>query len=292
VQWEGEYEVKKKVLGRGLEALLSADLRESVSETERVKELEIDRIDPNPRQPRNRFDEKQLQELAASIKQYGVLQPIVVRRSGERYQIVIGERRFRACKLAGRDRVPAIVRDVSSNDSLKHALMENLQREDLNPIEEAKGYQSLREEFGLSVKEIAEILGKDRSTVANTLRLLSLPESVISLIYEGKLTAGHARALLAIEGTREQIEWAKRVVEEGITVREIERVAPRRKGRRRQRRVRIDPEIHAIEERLEVHLGTRVRISPRRKGGVISVEYYSQEELEHILEKIGIDIAF
>jgi ParB family chromosome partitioning protein len=292
VRWEEVFEVRKKVLGRGLEALLSADLRESVSETERVKELEIDRIDPNPHQPRNRFDEKQLQELAASIKRYGVLQPVVVRRSGERYQLVIGERRFRASKLAGKERIPAIVRDVSSNDSLKHALMENLQREDLNPIEEARGYRSLRDEFGLSVREIAEILGKDRSTVANTLRLLKLPDNVISLIYEGTLTAGHARALLSIEGAREQAEWAKRVVEEGITVREIERAVPSRKGRRKVRRVRIDPGIRAVEDRLEMHLGTRVRISSRRKGGVISIEYYSQEELEHILEKIGIDIAF
>ena len=273
--------------------MISQDMRESVAETERVKELEIERIDPNPYQPRERFDEDHLKELAASIERNGVLQPIVVRRNGERYQIIIGERRLRAAKIAGKNSVPSIVRDVSKGDSLKYALMENLQREDLNPIEEARGYVALREEFGLSVKEVAEMLGRDRSTVANNIRLLKLPGPVIALVEEGKLSAGQARALLSMGSEEAQVEWANRAANEGITVRELEKTAPaRRKATRRRRRKHISPQIHALEERLEMHLGTRVRIVPRKRGGVISVEYYSQEELERVLERLGVEIAF
>jgi ParB family chromosome partitioning protein len=280
-----------KVLGRGLEALISQDLRESVSETERIKELDVGWIDPNPHQPRAHFDDGHLKELASSIKRNGVLQPIVVRRSGERYELVIGERRLRAAKMAGRQTVPAIVREVSADASLKFALMENLQREDLNPIEEARGYRALKEEFGLTDRKISEILSKDRSTIANTLRLLKLPEQIIARIEEGKLTAGHARALLAIDGEGKQLEWARRIVEEGMTVREVEQGATKgRRVKRRRRKRRIDPQIQALEERLEMRLGTRVRIAPRGRGGVISVEYYSDEDLERILEDFGVDV--
>ena len=200
----------KKVLGRGIEALISQDLRESVSETERVKDLDIEHIDPNPHQPREHFDGEHLKELAESIRQNGVLQPIVVRRVENRYELILGERSLRAAKLAGRATIPAIVRDVDDADSLRHALMENLQREDLNPMEEARGYQALKDGFGLAVGDIAAMIGKNRSTVANSLRLLNLPEIVKTLIVEGKLTAGHARALLSIEGEAAQIEWARK----------------------------------------------------------------------------------
>jgi ParB family chromosome partitioning protein len=282
--------VRKKVLGRGLEALISQDLRESVAETERIKELGIDSIDPNPNQPRGRFDEDQLRPLAASIQSHGVLQPVVVRRVGDRYQLVIGERRYRASRMAGRTTIPAIVRTVSDDDSLKYALMENLQREDLNPVEEAHGYRMLQELYGLTVKEIGEILGRDRSTVANTLRLLNLPPPVIALIEAGKLKAGHARAILSIEGEEAQIEWARRVAEEGITVRDVERRGAPRRGRKRRRGIRkVDPTVRALEERLEMHLGTRVRITPRRKGGILTIDYYSGDELEGILHRMGID---
>jgi len=175
---------------------------------------------------------------------------------------------------------------------LKYALMENLQREDLNPVEEARGYRALKEEYGLADAEIANILGKNRSTIANMLRLLKLPGQVIGMIEDGRLTAGHARALLAIEGEGEQVAWARRVVEEGVTVREVE-LGTRKSGRTKRRRGkrRIDPKIRALEERLEIHLGTRVRITPRRRGGMIAVEYYSDEELERLLETLGIDTA-
>jgi ParB family chromosome partitioning protein len=280
--------MKKEVLGRGLEALLSRDLKESVAETERIKELDLDDIDANPDQPREHFSDEHLAELAGSIRENGVLQPVVVRRAGERYQLVVGERRLRASRLAGLSTIPAIVREISDDDSLKFALLENLQREDLSPVEEARGYASLRDGHGLSVKEIAGMLGKDRSTVANTLRLLKLPARVIELLEQGKLTAGHARAILSAGSEAAQVELAERILSQGFTVREAEVAAPRKKGAVRKRK-KTDPLLAAIEERAEIRLGTRVKISPRRKGGVISIEYYSNEELEAILEKMGID---
>ncbi len=280
--------MKKEVLGRGLGALLSADLKESVSETERIKELDLEDIEANPNQPRENFNDEHLGELADSIKKHGVLQPVVVRRAGGKYQLVVGERRFRASKLAGRQTIPAIVRDIDDDDSLKFAMLENLQREDLTPVEEARGYAALRDEFGISVKDVAGMLGKDRSTVANTLRLLKLPARVIELLEQGKLTAGHARAILSIEGEAGQVEWAERVVSQGFTVRDIEEAAPAKKERKKKRR-QADPELAAVEERAEIRFGTRVKITPRRRGGVITVEYYSTEELEGILEKMGVD---
>jgi len=280
--------MKKEVLGRGLEALLSTDLKESVSETERVKELVLESIDANPHQPREHFDDEHLGELAESIKKHGVLQPVVVRRAGGRYQLVVGERRFRASKIAGRTTIPAIVREIGDDESLKFALLENLQREDLTPVEEARGYAALRDEFGLSVKDVAGMLGKDRSTVANTLRLLKLPARVIELLEQGRLTAGHARAILSIEGEAGQIEWAERVVSQGFTVRDIEEAVPAKKSGKKKRR-QADPQLAAIEERAELRFATRVRIVPRRKGGAITIEYYSTEELEGILEKMGVD---
>jgi len=280
--------MKKEVLGRGLEALLSADLKESVSETERVKELDLGEIDANPHQPREHFNNEHLGELAESIRKHGVLQPVVVRRAGARYQLVVGERRFRASKIAGRTTIPAIVRDIDDDDSLKFALLENLQREDLTPVEEARGYAALRDEFELSVKDVAGMLGKDRSTVANTLRLLKLPARVIKLLEQGRLTAGHAREILSVEGEAAQVEWAERVVSQGFTVREIEEAAPARKAKKKRRR-QVDPQIAAVEEKAELRFGTRVRITPRRRGGVMTIDYYSTEELEGILEKMGVD---
>lgn len=283
--------MRKKVLGRGLEALIPQDLKESVSETERVLELDLDQIDPNPHQPRGRFEGKQLEELAASIESNGVLQPVVVRRNGDRYQLIVGERRFRASRIAGKATIPAIVRNVGDHDSLKLALLENLQREDLNPVEEARGYLSLKEDLGVSVKEIAEILGRDRSTVSNMIRLLNLPGEVVEMLEEGKLKAGHARAILAIDGEKQQVEWARRVVEKGYTVRDVEVAGkPGEKKGRRKKRGKNDPQIAAIEERAELALGTRVKISPRRRGGVISIEYYSESDLETILGKMGVDL--
>jgi len=284
--------LKKKVLGRGLEALISQELKETVSEVERVKELNIDEIEPNPNQPREHFDEASLKELAQSIKKNGILQPVVVRRKGKRYELVLGERRLRAARMAGLNNIPALVRDIDDAGLLMFALLENLQREDLNPLEEARGYARLKEQFGMGDREIADILGKDRSTVVNTLRLLKLPKEIKDLLAEGKITRSHARSILALDDTEEQIALARRIVEEGVSVRELEiRVGgkARRKKRRRNAKAR-DPVILEIEDQLEHHLGTRVRIVPRRKGGTIIIEYYSDEELERVIEAIGIAI--
>ena len=281
--------MRKTVLGRGLEALISQDLKESVSETERVMELEINSIEPNPFQPRTHFDENQLRELAESIRKNGVIQPVVVRRVGDRYQLIMGERRLRGSKLAGKTTIPAIVRSISDKQSLSFALMENLQREDLNPVEEGRGYKALKDEFGFSVKEIAQYLGKDRTTVSNMIRLLALPEEVLLLIENGKLKAGHARAILSIEGDEKRIEMALKVVEDNISVREVEQaVNPGRKKKRRRAGRKADPLIATLEERAEQHLGTRVRITPGKKGGTITIDYYSDEDLEVILKMIGI----
>ena len=285
--------MRKKALGRGLDALLSMDLRESVSETERVKELDIERIDPNRNQPRDRFDVHQLEELAASIKKHGLIQPVVVRRDGDRYELIVGERRLRASKIAGKKTIPAIVREVGDCDSLRYALIENLLREDLNPIEEARGYSMICAQFGLSVQELSGIIGKSRSAINNTMRLLKLPDEVISMIEQGELKEGHARAILAIEGERSQIEWALKAARDGLSVRDVEGVAPGSRRAKRQRgKAKRDPKLEAIEDRLERYLGTRARISPRKKGGVLSIEYYSEEELETILDKMGVDTTF
>lgn len=285
-------DLRKKVLGRGLEALISQDLKDSIAETERVREIELGEIDPNPHQPRDHFDDRHLDELAESIKKNGVLQPVVVRRAGDRYQLIVGERRLRASGIAGKNTIPAIVRNVDDDDALKLALLENLQREDLNPIEEARGYIALRQRTGLSDKEIAAILGKNRSTVANTIRLLNLPAEVVGLIEEGRLRAGHARAILSVDGEKEQIAWARKVVEDGFTVRDIElAVKPEKKKRRRKKSASRDPVLAEFEERLETVLGTRVRILPRKKGGLITIEFFSDDDLESILERIGVDIT-
>ncbi|MCK4537448.1 MAG: ParB/RepB/Spo0J family partition protein [Candidatus Krumholzibacteria bacterium] len=284
--------MRKKVLGRGLEALISQDLKDSIAETERVREIALGEIDPNPHQPRDHFDDKHLGELAESIKRNGVLQPVVVRRAGDRYQLIVGERRLRASEIAEKTTIPAIVRNVDDNDALKLALLENLQREDLNPIEEARGYLALKQRTGLSSKEIASILGKNRSTVANTLRLLNLPTEVIGLIEAGRLRAGHARAILSVDGEKEQIAWARKVVEDGFTVRDIElAVKPEKKKRRRKSTKGRDPVLAEFEERLEAVLGTRVRILPRKKGGLITIEFFSDNDLESVLERIGIDLT-
>ena len=282
--------MRKSVLGRGLDALISQDVREGAAETEWVKELKISSIDPNPNQPRENFREDELEKLADSIRQNGILQPIVVRRKDERYQLVVGERRLRASRLAERETIPSLVRDVNDEDSLKFALLENLQREDLNPLEEAGGYEALKGGLGFSAKEIGKMLGKSRSAVTNTMRLLKLPGRVKEMIVAGDLTEGHARALLSVKGEAAQIEWAERVVKENLTVRDVEQTKKKPQKRIRGKR-KADYGILALEEKLELYLGTRIRITPRKKGGVLAIEYFSDEQLEGVLEKIGIDLS-
>lgn len=277
--------MNRKALGKGIEALIpdAPDRQGEVG----VWELPVDSIRPNEEQPRTRFSEETLRELAASMRTHGVLQPVVVRAlPGGGYGLIAGERRLRAARLAGLEAVPAIVREVDEAGALEVALVENLQREDLNPIDEARGYEALMEVAGLSQGAVADRVGKDRSTVANAVRLLDLDTDVQELLSSGSLTAGHGRALLAVRPADAQRALAKRVTQKGLSVREVEalaRGAVRRKKVPRRRRT-SDPVLREWEERLQRVLGTQVRIESLGSEGTIRIEYYSQEDLERVLE--------
>jgi ParB family chromosome partitioning protein len=274
---------RRRGLGRGLDALIAeAPAPEAV-----VRTVPLDRLHPNRFQPRSRFDDAGLDELAESIKSQGVIQPLVVaaRPDGD-FTIVAGERRWRAAQRAGLAAVPAVVRDVGGDrDLLEVALVENLQRADLNPVEEAEAYQTLREKFGLAQEEVAARVGKARATVANALRLLKLPREVADLLRDGRLTAGQARPLLAVEGEEEQVRLARRAVRDGLTARALERIAAG--GRPRPRGERPRPvEVHtaAAEESLTRRLQTRVEIRRRRSGGAIAIHFHSEEELMRLYD--------
>lgn len=280
----------KQALGRGLKAL--------IPETPRARagfaEIPVDRLQPNPQQPRHRFDDKALAELAESIRKHGVLQPILVSedRPGH-YLLITGERRWRAARVAGLATIPAVIREqLEGSEQLELALVENLQRRDLTPLEEARAFEHLRTSLGLSQQEIADRVGMDRSTVANSLRLLKLPTEVQELVERGDLSAGHGRALLAFASEKERCEWANRVVATGLSVRELERAASEARnvetagkqkpaGDRRQAR---DPNLLAAEEKLALRLGAPVEIRPRRRGGTILIACNDQTELMRVFD--------
>jgi ParB family chromosome partitioning protein len=272
----------KRGLGRGLGALLSP----GIGEGDDLQRLPINAIAPNPHQPRKYFESDSLHELAASITQSGVLQPIVVRRLGEGYQLVIGERRWRAAKLAGLDTIPAVVRDATDAECLELALIENLLREDLNPMEEAEAYQRLLAEFQWTQEDLARRVGKDRTSIANCLRLLKLPEIIQNDLRAGRLSMGHARALLSLTSPGDQLKlreeilahsWSVRTTEEGVQQRRrIQRGAPRRSA-----------ELMALEETLREALATRVRIVGNDRKGRIELGYASREELERLVEQVS-----
>ncbi len=297
----------RKALGKGLEALIPTEgtadedaggaglqpvsrkmAGDEVPEGDSLRALRVEKIKINPWQPRSGVDERELRGLADSIKEKGLLQPIVVRRCDDGYELVAGERRFLAGKMAGLERVPAVVRDVSNREMLEIALVENLQREDLNAIDEAKAYKRLREEFGLTQEEIAARVGKDRASVANQIRLLHLPSEIQEYVSRGTLTAGHGRALLSIADSSRQLEIAQQVVEKGLSVRETERIAQRKqRARRRTQKHTLTSELSALEDRLREHLATKVTVKPAGNGGAIEIQYYSTEDLERILELMG-----
>jgi ParB family chromosome partitioning protein len=278
-----------KRLGRGLEALLGPISREQAEATGALRELAVSGVRPNPFQPRTRLDEGALAELTASIESSGLLQPIVVRPSDGGYELIAGERRWRAVQRLGWATVPAVVKDVDDQTLLTLALVENLQRDDLSPIDEAQGYRRLMEEFTLSQADVARAIGRHRATIANLLRLLKLPEEVQALVHEGKLSEGHARALLALEQPDAVIRVAKRAVADGWSVREVEsrvRGEGRSRGRRREPRP-LTPEGRRVEEALRGRLGTDVRIHAGRRGrGVLAISYYSNDDLARVLELI------
>jgi ParB family chromosome partitioning protein len=284
----------RRRLGRGLEALLGPTRDEAEREGSLV-ELPIKDIRPNPFQPRKTVDPGALEELVSSIKQAGLLQPIVVRRANGAspggYELIAGERRLRACQQLGWERIPAVQREADDRTLLTLALIENLQRDDLSPVDEARGYERLIAEFKLAQQDVADAVGRDRSTVANALRLLKLPEVVLQMLHEGHLSVGHARALLALEDPRIVTNLAREAVAQGLSVREVEdRVrggrAPERRPRMK-RGVGAAPEVRRVEDALRRRLGTDVRVSLRAKGkGHIHVSFYSNDDLARLLELI------
>jgi len=282
----------RRRLGRGLEALLGPTREEAEREGSLV-ELPIKDIRPNPFQPRQTVDPTALEELVSSIKQAGLLQPVVVRRAngGGGYELIAGERRLRACQQLGWERIPAVQRDADDRTLLTLALIENLQRDDLSPVDEARGYDRLIAEFKLAQQDVADAVGRDRSTVANALRLLKLPEVVLQMLHESQLSVGHARALLALEDPRIVTNLAREAVAQGLSVREVEdRVrgdrAPERRPRMK-RGVGAAPEVRRVEDALRRRLGTDVRVSLRAKGkGQIHVSFYSNDDLARVLELI------
>jgi ParB family transcriptional regulator, chromosome partitioning protein len=277
-----------KRLGRGLEALLGPITREQAEAAGALKDLPISSVRPNPFQPRSGIDETALAELSASIEVSGLLQPIVVRPRGSGYELIAGERRWRAIQRLGWPTIPAVVRDADDQTLLTLALIENLQRNDLSPIDEAQGYRRLMEEFEVPQAEVARLVARNRATVANLLRLLKLPPEVQGFVHDGKLSEGHARALLALEHPDAIIRLARRAASDGWSVREVEsRVrVDARPSRRREARP-LTPEGRRVEEALRRRLGTDVRIHPGRKGrGVLAINYYSNDDLARLLETI------
>jgi ParB family transcriptional regulator, chromosome partitioning protein len=270
--------VMKRALGRGLGALLPPTEPE---DTTRLRELPVESLVPNPQQPRKSFDARALEELAVSIRTSGLLQPLVVRPRGSQYEILVGERRWRAAQQAGLTRVPVIVREASDAEALELGLVENLLREDLNPVEAAQAYQRLLAEFGWTQEELAQRLGKDRSSIANALRLLRLPEPIQEDLRTGRLTMGHARALLGLPSAAAQLRLRERILSQDWSVRTTEAgVQARRPGRPKARR--RTPDIEAVEEELRMALGTRVRIVGNLLRGRIELPYTSASELERI----------
>lgn len=254
-----------------------------------LQEIPIGSIVPNPHQPRLHFDETKLQELADSIKEHGILQPLVVSRDGDQYEIIAGERRFQAAKRVGLATVPVVIRDVTEQEKLELAIIENIQRHNLNPIEEAKAYLRLIDEFSLPQETVAEKMGKSRSTVANTLRLLHLPIEIQRAVIEGKISEGHAKALLAIENPEKQRAVFDLIIKEELTVRETELKARSIAVKPHVRSTAVlNPEILERTEHLTQILGTKVRIAPSGKGGKVLIEYYSPEDLDGLLKRFEV----
>ncbi|HUI45459.1 MAG TPA: ParB/RepB/Spo0J family partition protein [Nitrospirota bacterium] len=281
--------MQKQALGKGLGALIPdlSTLDDRGKKALGITEIELDKIIPNEYQPRKVFNDDKLNELAASIKEQGVIQPVIVHKAGTGYQLIAGERRWRASRLAGLKTIPALVKEATKRELLEMALIENIQREDLNPLEAAEAYKRLQDEFKLTQEDLAKRVGKERSTVTNFLRILHLPKEVKQELASGALSMGHAKALLSIERGRDQILVSASIVKKGLSVREAEALASRLKNPPKQKKVTQSQELHAVEEKLKKSLGTKVSIRAKAKGGRIVIEYYTLEELDRILEKIG-----
>lgn len=291
--------MERKSLGKGLGALIPGVERETTQPTG-GSEIEISRISVNPYQPRETFNDEKFQELLNSVRVHGVLQPIVVRSKGEgEYELVAGERRLRAATAAGLAKIPVVIRELSNEQSLQVALIENLQREDINAVEAAIAYRRLADEFGLSQEDLAFSLGKSRSAVANTMRLLNLPREILDHLKAGNISEGHARAILSVETESGQIDVCNQVIEDGLSVRECERLT-RETARpdvektvkqtvSRETKNKIgDPNLQAIEERLREVMGTKVNLIKNKEKGRIEIEFYSDDDLERILHILAV----
>ena len=283
--------MSKQALGKGLGALIPAGAPGTFISGQAaagVMEIELSRIVGSEFQPRKTFRDEALAELADSIKSKGVIQPVVVRRKeGGGYELIAGERRFRASRLAGLKKVPAIVKDVSPAEVLELALIENIQREDLNPVETAEAYGRLMKEFGLKQEELSGRVGKERSTVANFLRLLTLPGDIKRDLSEGRLTMGHAKAILSIDEKQKQMALRREIIERGLSVREAESLAKRMKAPGRVvRKKAASAQVAMLEEELKKSLGTKVHIKQKGRGGRIEIEFYSNDEFERLLEML------
>lgn len=291
-------EDKQRRLGKGLSALLPARAAAApaqiagpaVAASPSPAKLPVEQVQPNPDQPRDVFDPGRMEELAASIRAHGIIQPIVVRKTTAGYQIIAGERRWRAAKLAGLQEVPVVVQNVDDRELLEVALIENIQREDLNPIETAQAFDRLSRELGLSQEDIGRRTGKDRATISNFLRLLRLPKEIQALLAERRLSMGHAKAILSLHGPDDQIALANKTVAQGLSVRQVEHQAQLLSGDRtprESRQVPVDPNIRAAVDSLERALGTRVKIVPAGQDrGHIEIQYYSQAELDRLYARL------
>ncbi|HHX18079.1 MAG TPA: ParB/RepB/Spo0J family partition protein [Clostridium sp.] len=279
----------KKALGRGLGALIS-EAKSNTDDKKGVLELGINEIEPNNKQPRKSFDEKALTQLSESIKEHGIIQPIIVKKEGDLYRIVAGERRWRAARLLGLKKIPAIVREFSNKQVMEIALIENIQREDLNPIEEAEAYERLLVEHNMTQEEISNSIGKSRPAIANSLRLLSLNENIKSFLISGQITSGHARAILSLDNIEEQESICKEIIEKDMSVRETEKLVKSIKNKNKEKKV-VEKEnlyeFEKVEEDLQNILGTKVKIINKNKKGKILIEYYSNEELNRLIEIIS-----
>ncbi len=268
-------------LGRGLDSLL---LENAVEEGSSTVSLRITEIEPNKEQPRKFFDEAALSELAASVAQHGILQPLLVRPlANGQYQLIAGERRWRAARMAGLQEVPVVIREMTEQEAAEVALIENLQREDLNPMEEAQGYRTLMESYGLTQEETAKAVNKSRPAVANALRLLSLPSNIAALVQSGELSAGHARTLLSFETKEQQEQAAKDVIEKGLSVRALEKMAKAAQTPRSEKEhVRRESFFDEVELALTEHLGRKVKVSVKEKAGILQIEFYSKDDLQQL----------
>lgn len=277
--------VKKRGLGRGLAALISDEVEDENQENT-ILDIDINLIVPNKDQPRTDFDKESLLDLANSIKTHGIIQPIIVRKIEDKYEIIAGERRWRAGELAGLTEIPSIVKVADRKKSAKYALIENIQREDLNPVEEGKAYKELIEKYKLTQEDLAKEVGKSRPYIANSIRILNLEEEVLEFIYDGNLSLGHGKVLLGIKDKKKQIEMAKRIIDEGLNIRQTENIIKEKKPRKKKAKKmkEKDPHIIDLEDNLMSILGTKVNLVAGKKKGKIEIEYYGLDDLDRILD--------